>query len=90
MLEVQLLMAMGLALQQPLGLALAHHQACHLLHCTHALVSQTQMLTASPLLHVDMLRVCSLNKLDWPCTNPTDAGKSLNNKALLLLLLLLS
>ncbi len=64
MLEVQLPMAMGLALQQPLSalqqprLALADHQACHLLQSTHALLSWNQNLTASPLLHVDMLRTC--------------------------------
>ena len=28
----------------------------------------------------------SLDKLDWPCTKPADAGKSLPNKVLLLLL----
>jgi len=65
MLEAQLPMAMGLALQQPLsalqqllGLALAHHQARHLLHRTHALSSCHQNLTASPLLHDDMLSIC--------------------------------
>ena len=46
-----------LALQQPLGLALADQQACHLLQSTHALLSRTQNLTASPLLVDHMLRI---------------------------------
>ena len=65
MLEVQLPMAMGLALQQPLsallqplGLALVGHQACHLLQSTHAHLSRTPNLTASRLLVDDMLRIC--------------------------------